>query len=395
MDILSRISHRDFDVRKSGDARFMDQKVTLDVLCIISECILEFVKKESVEFSVRDIWESDYAQQVVAEYFGKPPVVNDSAEHEYDKFFSQPIKTLSYSGILSSRKDGNRFVYTVSDFGLLAFIAAKERNAYAFLIIYLEKVLQDSGVLEVFIDFFKKQDKTSFQGMKGYYESFIIGNTKINHKLEVRRIFTKVLNPLAYKNKSKGTERGYLSKDVINYSDLFYNRLNFRDGGKMKKETRQEYDNRMAGLREQGINVERVRMFNVSRAKKKIREYHNKVSEISDEHANAEATHVHHIFPQNEFPDLDSILENLILLTPTQHYNKAHPSGNTQQVDKDYQLMCLCAKSYSVENSLKKDDGFYSKEDYVFVLNTGLSPEDEFDNSSSFKKIRERLGGTT
>lgn len=390
MDVLSRFNGVDFDVRKSGSARFMDQKVTPDVLCVVAECILEFVKSGEKEFAVKDIWKSEYAGSVVDAYFGKPNVVHDSATHEYDKFFSQPIKTLAYAGILESKKESNKYSYSVKDFELLNFIAVKEKNAYVFLTIYLEKVLKDSGMWDIFVNFFDKQDKSSFKELKENYEDFIIENTNINGKIEARRHFTKVLNPLSHKNNSKGTEKGNLSGDKIQYSDLFYNRPNFRDigGGKQKGETRSDYVDRLG---ENQSNDERIRELNLRRAKKKIREYHDGVSEVSDEHANAEATHVHHIFPQNEFPDLDSILENLILLTPTQHLNRAHLSGNTQYVDRDYQLVCLLAKSSSVEKSVEKDDGFYSKEDFVFVINTGLSPESGLESSLSFGEVRNRL----
>ena len=45
-EINTFFSQFDFDVRKSKDARFMDQKVTPDVLCAVTECIIEFTKDD-------------------------------------------------------------------------------------------------------------------------------------------------------------------------------------------------------------------------------------------------------------------------------------------------------------------------------------------------------------
>ncbi|MDA4744639.1 hypothetical protein NY599_09390, partial [Enterobacter hormaechei] len=91
-----------------------------------------------------------------------------------------------------------------------------------------------------------------------------------------------------------------------------------------------------------------------------------------DQWANGEATQVHHIFPKSGFPKLGHYLENLIKLTPDQHYTKAHPSNKTDAINKDYQLVCLMAKTDSVEASLKRGEFLYRKESLIYVINTGL-----------------------
>ena len=63
---------------------------------------------------------------------------------------------------------------------------------------------------------------------------------EINGEVEVRRIFTKVLNVYSAENGIQGTERGRLSPDIIYFSDLMYNRKNWRDIDKAKAQTRQE-----------------------------------------------------------------------------------------------------------------------------------------------------------
>ena len=51
------LNQYDYDVRKTGDARWIDQKCTYDVVSIIADCINEYVDTtNSEEFTVSDIW---------------------------------------------------------------------------------------------------------------------------------------------------------------------------------------------------------------------------------------------------------------------------------------------------------------------------------------------------
>lgn len=56
----------------------------------------------------------------------------------------------------------------------------------------------------------------------------------------------------------------------------------------------------------------------------------------------------------------------------------AHSNNKTQYVDKDFQYICLIAKSTKIYLDLtsEKEDKFYDFEDYKFVLNTGLETKD-------------------
>lgn len=99
------LSKRNYDVRKSGNARWIDQKCTPDVVSIIADCISSFSEEtKSLEFTSRDIWYSKYAQENVQGIFKKPATNNSKAKNEYDKFFQQPMELLSYSGVLSKIK---------------------------------------------------------------------------------------------------------------------------------------------------------------------------------------------------------------------------------------------------------------------------------------------------
>ena len=108
--------------------------------------------------------------------------------------------------------------------------------------------------------------------------------------------------------------------------------------------------------------------------------------------SNGVATQVHHIFPKNEYPEIATYLENLILLTPTQHATKAHPNNNTRLIDKNYQYLCLLSKSDSIKKSIDIDrDWFYSKEDFIFVLNDGIKPDVQFTVGQTFDEINQKI----
>lgn len=383
--INNLLNSDNFDIKITKDARFMDQKVTPDVLTIVADCIIQFVDRESKEFTARNIWENDYTNENVKDIFNKPDVLNKKARSEYDKFFAQPLRMLAYAGVLNLRKSKNRNFFTVSNYDVLSYISIKERNALNFIIKYLTKVLTDSNIFELFISFFLQNNKQNFYNLKSEYERFIINNTPINTKTEVRRIFTKILNPLCYNKKVNGTKSGNFSKDVIGYDELMYNRVNWRDAHKKRGETREEYNVKVQKSKNAFVK------FTVAKAKRLIKERHNCVSEVKDLEAVGEATQVHHIFPKSDYPEIESYLENLILLTGTQHNAKAHPSNNTRTIDKDYQLSCVLFKSDSIEKSINANDGFYSKEDFIFVLNEGVSPNDKFNENGSFEEIKEKV----
>lgn len=55
--IIDFCNQYDYDIRKSGNGRWIDQKLTLDVLSFIADCILQFTEDDpSKEFKVKDIW---------------------------------------------------------------------------------------------------------------------------------------------------------------------------------------------------------------------------------------------------------------------------------------------------------------------------------------------------
>ncbi|MDK9581066.1 hypothetical protein QQA45_06105 [Sneathia sanguinegens] len=122
--------------------------------------------------------------------------------------------------------------------------------------------------------------------------------------------------------------------------------------------------------------------YTVNKAKKAMRKFNDSVyngkSEVYQSNEMINATQAHHIFAQSDYPTIADYVENLIMLTPNQHYSMAHPNNKTQYVDKDFQYICLIAKSTKIYLDLtsEKENKFYDFDDYKFVLNTGLETED-------------------
>ncbi|GAA8127978.1 hypothetical protein NP0148_03450 [Helicobacter pylori] len=365
--IIDFLKLRNYDIRKTQNARWIDQKCTPDVLSLVADCILEFTQYNiEKSFSIRDIWDSPYTNENVKMIFSKPDLNSDFSTHEYDKFFSQPIKLLAYSGVLFETKTSNRNIYTIQNIELLECLMQRETNALKFLILYIQKVLMDSGIYPLFDNFLQKQDTESFKQLKDGFTHFTINNTAINNATECFRIFTKIINPLAFYYDKKGTRKGYLSNTIITKDELNYNRINWRDIGKDKNTTRQEYDL---------INSKGIANSNylISKAKKVVKRYddrfNNSLSEVKQEKEESQATQIHHIFPIQDFPIIANYIENLIALTPNQHFIYAHPNNQTRLIDKDFQCICLLAKTNTIFNDTQ---GVYDWNDYIIVLNTGL-----------------------
>ena len=67
---------------------------------------------------------------------------------------------------------------------------------------------------------------------------------------------------------------------------------------------------------------------------------------------------------------------------------KAHPNGNTQKIDKEYQYVCLINKTNSIRNNILENHGepvIYHFDDFMFVLDIGFNtdyfkalPENDF-----------------
>jgi hypothetical protein len=367
--------------------RFIDQKVTPDVLCFVSDCVVNFVGGDSSKiFTNNDIWNSSYFKKNLPAIFGKPEADDSRAAHEYDKFIAQPLNALAYSGIVEIVSAGRPKQYKVKNLDLLEYISLKDSNAYNFLAEYLEKVLRDSSFFHNFVEYQRLYSEnqltnSDFKKLKEKFQEFLKGHTQINTEIECNRIFPKVINVLAVKYGLPGSISGNISEYPYVFSDLMYNERNWRDLKKAKSITRQEAK---ATTDQQEVHSDYL----VAKAMEFIRKKYAE-SEVKDKWANVRADYVHHIFPRSEFAGLAMYLENLIKLTAYQHSNLAHPNGNTRVVNKDYQLVCILSKADSIENSLKSGEFIYSKESFLHVINTGLSSS--LDMNLDFGSIKKEV----
>ncbi len=373
------LSEHDYDVRKTGNGRWIDQKCAFDAVCFVADCILDYIQNGGKQpFRSPDIWKSEYAITNVQNLFCKPDPLKRTTLDEYNKFFRQPMKMLAAAGVL--HEDGvvrNAIQFSVAKMEILEFIALRERNSFDFLCLYIEKTLKDSGVWDAFETFFDLQTKDALLDLKSRFSTFSIDYTKINTAREADRIFIKVLNPLACKYHKRGIARGYLSSFMITYNKIIYNQTNWRDdaAGKDKNIARGDF-----------VPVAQTAdeyKYRVSRAIKYLRQFNDKYneekSEVLDKFSVGEkATHMHHIFPRNQYRIIAEYMENLIALTSGQHLQAAHPNGNTSIIDPAYQYTCLIAKTESIRKNIMSNHGepvIYNFDDFMYVLDVGLKTD--------------------
>ena len=63
------LDEHDYDIRKTHNGRWIDQKCTMDVVCLVSDCIVEYTSnREDKRFTVNDIWYSDYTVENVQQF---------------------------------------------------------------------------------------------------------------------------------------------------------------------------------------------------------------------------------------------------------------------------------------------------------------------------------------
>lgn len=372
----------DLDIRKKNIGTFMDQKVTPDVVSGVAECILEYLSENEEPFTINDIRHFEYSNQLVKEVFNKPDV--QKAENEYDKFFSQPIKMLAYAGILEEDLNKRPYKYSVSNNTVLEYVEMRERNGATFLQKYLEKLTLDSGIKILFDEFFISQNKAGYERLKTRFINFVIDNTPKNDPVDISRIFSKIINPLAFREKKFGTRRGSISQTVISLDELYYNRPNWRDISKDKSITREE----AKALFEDVVENKNFFKHHVTKAKKFVR----KIQPFSEIHRFEQypGLQAHHIFMESEFPQIADLPENIIILTPNQHYYRAHPNNKTSVIDEKYQAICLMSKLDSIEINNRSGESDYSLEDFIDVLNTGFETE-HFNTGMDYEEVKHQI----
>lgn len=383
------LDEHNYDIRRSHNGRWIDQKCAFDTVCFVADCIVDYLQNGgTVPFESPQIWHREYSIENVMRLFGKPDPTTRTTMDEYNKFFRQPLKLLSAAGVLSEVKRGNTIEFYVENIDILEFVALRERHAFDFICMYIEKTLKDSGIWDGFASFFDAQSEEWYEDVKDQFEQFCFKYTPIHTKIEADRIFIKVLNQLACKYHKRGTIKGRLSQNIITMSDVVYNKTNWYDDltGKDKNVARGDY----TGVATQNASYD----YQVTRAMRNLRffidTYFDGDSEVVDRYSIGQrASAIHHIFPQHVYPEIAMYIENLIALTTAQHMQEAHPGGVTRRIDRDFQYLCLIVKTNNIRKNILGEDGAplrYSFYDFMYVLDIGLNtdyfeglPENNFD----------------
>lgn len=127
--IIDFCNQYNYDIKKSGNGRWIDQKCAADVVTVVADCIYNYaLQDEDGIFTTPEIWHYQYTVENVEAIFKKPGVESEAARNEYDKFFQQPMEMLANANVLKKIKRGNRNFYHVNNIEVLEYIALRERN---------------------------------------------------------------------------------------------------------------------------------------------------------------------------------------------------------------------------------------------------------------------------
>jgi hypothetical protein len=376
-EIEKHLNNINLDIRKTNNGRFFDQKVQPDILSDTCQCILESIT--STTFTSSDVRDCSCIKKLVRDVYNKPSIID--SPKEYDKLFSQQLKMLSYAGILSVNKKGNINYYTIQNQHLLNYISLRDRFALKFMEIYLQKVLKDSEIFHLFESYFKLQTKESFEDLKNKYIKFIIDNTGSNTETEVLRIFHPLVKVLCFSHSCKRLVKGQMKN--VYFNDLIYNQPNWRDINKDKNISRKEFNEKFQEDTKSSSSYKHA----INKSKRLVKSIH-KYSEIHRFDAYP-ATQAHHIFLSSQFPELADVPENIIAITPNQHFYRSHPNNKTSVLDKSYQAICLISKLDSIEIDYRNSNGQYSKEKFIDVVNVGL--EQDFNYTIDFEELKHEI----
>lgn len=365
-----------------------EQKTTPDLLWCVAQVILAVTKENRAKtFTDVEIRSSPLFNALMVEYFSKAPQIE--AEGEYNKVSRYQLELFAFAGILE--KIGERpSQYRICDLGALEFVSHNDLNSAKFLVAYTKKFIADNGLSPVFEAYKEAPTQENYELIKDAYWKWARVNTAVrgDDRRHTSRVLNKMFNVYCYAYRIPGEDRSVVSAGPCPYSFLIYNRDNFRDADMPTGMTRRQYSQQiLSQVDQQGVVATLV-----AKAKEAVSRRHGKESEIQDPaqgYAPGAGVHIHHIFPQGVYPQYALTKENLIALTPGQHYSFAHVEANTRRINPEFQVVCLQKKLEHICASVIAHDDFYSLREFVRMLNACLGwhlPED-----ASAEQVRERL----
>jgi len=348
-----------------------EQKITPDLLWCVAHVVLDLTKENPDKiFTDNDVRESPVFDSIMRDYFSKAP--QENAENEYNKVSSYQLGVFAFSGIIEQISARPK-KYKVNNQEALSYIAVNDFNASKFLGEYTEKFIQDNGLNTVFENYRRDPNQDNYLRAKEAYWNWAQTNTAIrgSDPRHTYRVFNKIFNVFCYKNHLPGEDASNITIGPCPYSFLIYNRTNFRDKDIPSGTTRHQYQEEVLSEIEQGGVVETL----LQKVKDAVRVRHGNDSEIKDAalgYMPNSGVHVHHILPRHSYPQFSLSKENLISLTPGQHFSFAHIESNTRTTNTDFQIICLKKKFEHIKEFLRAGDGFYDLKEFIKIINVCL-----------------------
>ncbi|MCX6751913.1 MAG: hypothetical protein NTZ87_00180 [Candidatus Nomurabacteria bacterium] len=325
------------------------------------------------------------------DYFSKPS--QNLAPGEYNKVSSYQLGLLSYAGILEQVNNRPK-KYKIKKLEALEYMSVNDLNASKFLTEYTEKFLSDNGLITYFQNYKNNPNQANHLIAKDKYWEWAKINTAVKgtDPKHTYRVFNKIFNVYCYKHRIPGEDGSNVTDGPCPYSFLIYNRTNFRDENMPTGMTRREYTEKMlSDINTNGV----VEVVLVQKAKAEIKRKYNGESEIQDVALGFipnGGVHIHHILPQSTHRQFALYRENLIALTPGQHFSSAHVQGNTQRVDPIFQKTCLKRKFEHIKESIQNGEDFYVLSKFIQVINSAFNLQ--LNEASTINEVGTALSAT-
>ena len=176
------LAQSDYDIRESGNGRWIDQKCTPDVVCAVADFICNYVADDPspgsyVHLPLKKSGILNMPVSTLKPFSKSPALKNKNAKHEYDKFFQQPMELLAYANVLGKQKRKGKNYYWVKQINILEYIALRERNALTFLKFFISK--RFSMIARLWLDFSIRflqspSSKTSYRGPESAFYAFTL-----------------------------------------------------------------------------------------------------------------------------------------------------------------------------------------------------------------------------
>lgn len=359
----------------------IDQKCTFDTLHFISKCLVNFKNKNQMIITINDFFNDEYTKKLLKDKTssnGKALVDKNKTQKEYDKLFGNILETLAYANILEKQIFKHKKIFKIKNSEILTLLSNDEMLCVIFISYFVFNLIKKD---ENIVNSLEKLIKNKFNNnlkydLKNNIINWINKYSNRSSYNEQKNISLKIINPLYYlfelpKFKSNKHNK-FITQSLY---DLSYFRVHVRDKLKPKDKlwTRKEYNNNKLEdyyfQNESNKNKNLAKNNNI-KYNQLTKDIKNFISEYDFPNSNEilESCHVHHIYPLNfwdyNFIDKEwcfpNMIENLIILSQTQHYNIAHKKNNTKTINEKFLNIILISQFNKINEYIKNNIGDYS-----------------------------------